>query len=183
MKQEKKSGKRAVSYARTATKKRDDEDGSIKVQLETLRGFAKEQGYKVIAEFVDEAVGGGTINRPAFKEMLKLALETSSEVDAVLVWRFACFSRNRCDSVMVRDQLRKRGVNVISFNEPVDDSPETTFFREIMMNVFDTFIPVTSADTTRRGMRENAYMGYRNGGEVPFGYRTVKVRDDYNTER
>lgn len=182
MNQETKNGKRAVLYARTATKKHDGENGSIRVQLEALRGFAKERGYQVVAEFVDEATGGHNFNRPSFTEMIKILLEETSKVDTILVWNNSRFSRRQHDSFAMREMLRSKGVDVISINELVDDSLESTLLREVI-DVLDDFDRKSLAEDVRAGMEKNVKHGFRNGGEAPFGYRMTKVRDGHDIER
>ena len=64
--------KKVVIYARVSSDKQDV-DLSISAQLKAIREYARNNGYEVVREFVDEAETGRTTARPAFREMISLA--------------------------------------------------------------------------------------------------------------
>ena len=78
---------------------------------------------EVVREFVDEAESGRTADRPAFKEMIALAKTKQPPFEVILVWKLNRFARSRADSITYKTLLRNKGIEVISINEPVDDSP------------------------------------------------------------
>jgi len=43
--------------------------------------------------------------------------------EAILVWKLSRFARNREDSIIYKSLLRKQGIQVVSINEPVEDTP------------------------------------------------------------
>ena len=78
-------------------------------------------------------------------------------------------------SIIYKAKLRKNGVDVISINEPVDDSPSGVMLERILESV-DQFYSDNMGLDIKRGMIENASRGFFNGGKVPFGYRIKKVQ-------
>ena len=56
-------------------------------------------------------------------------------------------------------------------NEHVDESPAGSLLEGII-EVIDEFYSANLSQDTIRGMKENAARGFRNGGTVPFGYRS-----------
>ncbi len=94
--------------------------------------------------------------------------------DTSLVWKLSRFARNREDSILYKSLLRKHGVQVVSINEPVDDSPAGKLL-EGMIEVIDEFYSTNMAEDVLRGMGENASKGFYNGGHPPYGYKRVKV--------
>jgi DNA invertase Pin-like site-specific DNA recombinase len=90
------------------------------------------------------------------------------------VWKLSRFARNREDSIIYKSLLRKQGVQVISINEPVDDSAAGKLL-EGMIEVIDEFYSRNLAEDVLRGMKENAEKGFSNGGPTPFGYRRIKI--------
>lgn len=129
---------KAVLYARVSSEKQAEKDLSISAQLKALRKYAAEKGYEVIREFVDEAESARTANRPAFQEMIALAKSKPKPFDVILVWKLSRFARNREDSIVYKSLLRKRGIQVVSIKERVDDSPAGALL-EGMIEVIDEF--------------------------------------------
>ena len=81
---------------------RQDVDLSISAQMKALREYAARNNYTVVREFVDEVESGRTSSRPAFKEMISLARRQNNPFDAILIWKFARFARNREDSIVYK---------------------------------------------------------------------------------
>lgn len=109
-------------YARVSSEAQDT-DLSLSAQLRALREYAQRNGHRVTREFIDEAESGRSIDRPAFREMIALVKTKTPPFEAVLVWKLNRFARSRADSIIYKTLLRNKGIDVISINEPVDDSP------------------------------------------------------------
>ncbi|MCL0091357.1 recombinase family protein [Dehalococcoidales bacterium] len=115
---------KAAIYARVSSD-RQDVDLSISAQLRALREYALKNGYTVVKEYVDEAESGRTAARPAFREMIGTAKLKHPPFDMILVWKLSRFARNREDSIY-KSLLRKQGIQVVSINEPIEDTPTGT---------------------------------------------------------
>jgi site-specific DNA recombinase len=168
------NGMKTVIYARVSSEKQAEKDLSIPAQLKTLRKYALERSWEIVSEYVDEAESAKSANRPAFQEMIAAAKRKDKPFDSILVWKLSRFARNREDSIIYKSLLRKRGISVISINEKIDDSASGRLL-EGMIEVIDEFYSANLAQDTMRGMKENISRGFFNGGNVPFGYRKVKV--------
>jgi len=164
-----------VIYARVSSD-RQDVDLSISAQLKALREFAERNSYQVVKEYVDEAVSGRSIDRPGFKAMIGAARQAASPFSVILVWKLSRFARNREDSIIYKSLLRKHGVQVVSINEPVEDTPSGRLLEGII-EVIDEFYSANLSQDVVRGMRESASRGFYPGSPVPYGYRRVKVQD------
>ncbi len=162
-------------YARVSSE-RQDIDLSITAQLKALRDHALRNGHEVVKEYVDEAESGRSIDRPAFKEMIATVHQKSSSFQAILVWKLSRFARNREDSIVYKSLLRRHGVQLISINEPLEDTPSGRLL-EGVIEVIDEFYSTNLAQDVVRGQRENAERGFSNGGKPPYGYVHVKVKD------
>lgn len=167
--------KRVAIYARVSSD-RQDVDLSISAQLKAMREYAVRNSYAVVREFVDEAESGRTAARPAFREMISLAKMKPPSFGMILVWKLSRFARNREDSIIYKSLLRKQGIQVVSINEPIEDSP-TGRLMEGIIEVIDEFYSSNLAQDVIRGMRENASRGFFNGSRAPFGYSKKKVKD------
>ncbi len=169
------SQKMVAIYARVSSD-RQDVDLSISAQLKALREYAARNGYTVIKEFVDEAESGRSTARPAFREMISLARMKHPPFQLILVWKLSRFARNREDSIIYKALLRKQGIQIVSINEPIEDTP-TGHLMEGIIEVIDEFYSSNLAQDVTRGLRENASRGFFNGSRPPFGYLRKKVKD------
>ena len=126
--------------------------------------WCKENGYLIAKIYKDEAMSGRTDERPEFQDMIANAPES----DIVLVYQFDRFSRDRFDSAIYKQKLRKRNVRVVSATETLPDSPEAM----IVESVYEAMAALESANTSRRvkrGMEGNALKCHYNGNRL-FGY-------------
>jgi len=162
-------------YVRVSSE-RQDIDLSITAQLKALRKYASLNGHTVTKEYVDEAESGRSIDRPGFQNMIAAARQKVSPFEAILVWKLSRFARNREDSIIYKSLLRKHGIQVISINEPVEDTPSGKLLEGII-EVIDEFYSANLSQDVLRGLRENASRGFYNGGRPPYGYVLMKVKD------
>jgi site-specific DNA recombinase len=167
---------RVACYARASSDRQAEKALSIPAQLKALKNYASEQGWQVVAEYVDEAESARTADRPRFKEMIAAARAKNKLFEAILVWKLSRFARNREDSIIYKSLLRKRGIQLISINEHIDDTPSGKLL-EGMIEVVDEFYSDNLAQDVIRGMQEKSSKGYFCGGKVPYGYKVVKVMD------
>ena len=167
-------------YARVSSDKQDV-DLSISAQLRALRDYATRNDHQIVREFVDEAETGRTTARPAFKEMISLARHPNKPFEQILVWKYSRFARSREDSIIYKAMLKKVGVQVVSINEPFDDTP-TGRLLEAIMESLDEFYSDNLGEEVTRGMRESAARGFYLSSKPPYGYRKIRVRDG-NKER
>ena len=164
-----------VLYARVSSDKQDV-DLSITAQLRHLRAYAKSNGYHIVMEYVDEVKTGRTSRRSQFQQMVADAKRSSMRFEAILVWKYARFARNREDSIIFKSLLRKHGVRVISITEPFEDTP-TGRLLEAIIESLDEFYSANLAQEIIRGMRESASRGFYMASRAPYGYKRVKVMD------
>ena len=167
--------KKAATYGRVSSNKQDV-DLSISAQLKALRDYASRNGYEVVKEFVDEAESGKTSARPEFRKMIAMARRENRPFDYILVWKYSRFARNREDSIVYKTMLRKNGVQVISINEPVDDTA-TGKLMEAIIESMDEFYSTNLGEEITRGMRESASRGFYVASHTPHGFTRVKVND------
>ena len=166
---------KAALYARVSSDKQDV-DLSITAQLKALREYAKNNGYLIVHEFVDEAETGRTTARPAFREMISLARNPEKPLDSILVWKYSRFARSREDSIVYKAMLRKNGVQVISINEPFDDTP-TGRLLEAIIESLDEFYSDNLGEEVTRGLRESASRGFYLSSRPPYGFRKIRVKE------
>lgn len=111
----------AVIYARYSSNAQNEQ--SIEGQLHDCRRWCEQNGVTIINEYVDRALTGRTDDRPAFQRMIADAQK--KQFERIVVWKLDRFSRNRYDSAIYKQQLRKQGVRVVSAMENVGEGDES----------------------------------------------------------
>ena len=105
----------AAAYIRVST---DDQiEYSPESQRKALYAYAKAHDMVIPEEYIfaDEGISGRSTRRPAFQRMIGTAKLKPAPFEAILVWKFSRFARNREDSIVYKSMLRKQcGIEVVS---------------------------------------------------------------------
>lgn len=161
--------RQVVLYARVSTVEQAERDLSLPAQLGSLKRYAADRGYRVIAEYVEPGASGRDDNRRTFKRMMEDVMAPSSDVDAVLVVHTSRFMRDAGKAFLHKQALEKRGVRVVSINQETGDDPSGQLMQGIFAS-FDQYESDMNGYRTRAAMRENAQRGFVNGSCAPFGF-------------
>lgn len=162
--------KTAAAYIRVST---DDQiEYSPASQLEKIREYAKRNDYILPDEFIfmDEGISGRhTAKRAAFNRMIGTAKQKPKPFDAILLWKFSRFARNREDSIVYKSMLRKQcGIDVISISENVGDDKMSVLI-EALIEAMDEYYSINLSEEVKRGMTEKFKRG--EAVSIPsFGY-------------
>jgi DNA invertase Pin-like site-specific DNA recombinase len=157
--------KKAVIYARYSSHSQRDE--SIDAQLRECHDYAIKNDYVVLEEYCDRAISGKTDNRASFQRMIKDAKQ--NKFNYVLLYKLDRFARNRYDSAMYRNILKKHNIKVVSIKENISDNPEGILL-ESLLEGLNEYYSANLSQNIKRGMTENALQCKYNGSGVPIGY-------------
>jgi site-specific DNA recombinase len=169
---------RAALYARVSTDLQEKEN-TIESQLEALRRYARDKGYQVVAEYVDEGYSGATMERPGL-DRLRDTLGCG-EFHLVLFHSPDRLARKVVYQHLILEEMEKAGVRPEFLNYPVDDSPESRMLLG-MQGLFAEYERAKIMERTRRGKLHRAREGALVGGHAPYGYRWIK-RDEHQRAR
>ena len=156
---------RVACYARYSSSMQREE--SISAQLRAMKGFCEDNGWVIVKTYVDEAYSATTDKRPQFQQMIEDAGQ--KQFDIVLVHKLDRFARNRYDSSLYKQKLRKNGVRLCSVLERLDNTPESILLEGLLESISE-FYSANLARETMKGMKENAYKCLHNGGSPGLGY-------------
>ena len=161
----------AAAYIRVST---DDQiEYSPDSQIRAIHNYAEKNGYYLPEQyiFMDEGISGRTVGkREGFKQMIALAKSKPKPFEAILVWKYSRFARNREDSVVYKSMLRKQcGIDVVSISESTGDDKMSILF-EAMIEAMDEYYSINLSEEVKRGMTEKAKRGGVLAG-APFGYK------------
>lgn len=150
----------AACYIRVSTD--DQVELSPASQLVEIRKWAASHGYIVPDEYVftDEGISGRKVTgRDEFRRMIGVAKTKPKPFDAILLWKFSRFARNRDDAVMYKALLRKQlGIDVISISEPMAEG-KMGIITEALIEAMDEYYSINLAEEVKRGMSEKHRRG------------------------
>lgn len=150
----------AAAYIRVSTD--DQVELSPASQLVEIRKWAASHGYVVPDEFVfaDEGISGRKVTgRDEFRRMIGTAKTKPKPFDAILLWKFSRFARNRDDAVMYKSILRKQlGIDVLSISEPMAEG-KMGIITEALIEAMDEYYSINLAEEVKRGMEEKHRRG------------------------
>lgn len=173
----------AAAYVRVSTE--DQTELSPDTQVQKIRQYAKNRGYFIPNEFIfhDDGISGrSTKKRHGFNQMITVAKTDPKPFDAILVWKFSRFARNREDSIVYKSMLKKRGIDVISVSEDVGDD-KMSILIESLIEAMDEYYSVNLSEEVVRGMSEKVRRGQAVSAP-PLGYKIAdgKFLIDTDTE-
>lgn len=155
----------AVIYARYSSHSQTEQ--SIEGQLHDCYAYAEKCGYHVIGEYIDRALTGKSDDRPDFQRMIKDAEKRQFQI--IIVWKLDRFTRNRYDSAIYKQRLKKFGVRVVSVMENITDSPEGIILEGLLESMAE-YYSANLSENIKRGQAASIAKGWFCGGSIPFGY-------------
>lgn len=165
--------KLAACYIRVST---DDQlEYSPDSQLEKIKEYCSRNSYILNEDNIfieEEGVSGRKASRrQEFQHMIAKAKSKPKPFDAIIVWKFSRFARNREDSIVYKSMLKKIGIDVVSVTENVGDD-KMSVITEAIIEAMDEYYSLNLAEEVRRGMTERVKHGCHNSA-APFGYKIV----------
>ena len=167
---------RAALYARVSTPQQEQE-ATIESQIAALETFAHQQGYQLEAAlyFLDQAVSGAQLDRPALNRLRDLAAEAL--FDVILCYSPDRLARHYAHQWVLLDELRRVGVEVIFVNQPVAvEGPQGQLLLGIQ-GLFAEYERVQITERLRRGKLYRMRQGTLVSPNPPYGYRYRPVSE------
>jgi site-specific DNA recombinase len=155
---------RAVIYARSSTRAQTERH-TTRYQVEACGALARQRGYPVIAELVDEGISGKVplSERPAGVQVLELAAK--GRCDVVLVFRFDRVARSASDLLAADRMLRDAGATFLSVSEPENGDAGLRSLGDFAEHEL-----VAISQRMSVGRDRSARQGRWVAGPIPFGY-------------
>ncbi len=164
----------AALYARVSTLQQEHE-ATIESQVAAIEAFAHSRGYRLLPEFyfLDQAVSGGQLARPALDRLRDLAAEGLFEV--VLCLSPDRLSRQSVHLWVLLEELRRAGVEVVFVNQPEGvNTPQGQLLLGVQ-GLFAEYERAVTAERLRRGKLYRVRQGQLVNPVAPYGYRYIPV--------
>src|SRR3954470_7629525 len=125
--------------------------------------------------FVDDGFSGATLARPALEQLRDLA--AAGGLDRVHVHAPDRLARRYAYQVLLVDELRRAGVEIMFLNRPIGTSAEDDLLLQVQGMVAE-YERAQILERSRRGKRYAALAGSVNVlVAAPYGYRYIKKQD------
>jgi DNA invertase Pin-like site-specific DNA recombinase len=160
--------KPAAIYLRRSTERQEQ---SIGDQRTELRRYADEYGFKILSEYLDDAISGtDAVGRPGFTRMIEDAQRPDRPFCHVLVYDVKRLSRGDLDEAgYYRHLLRQRGVQVHYVTEGFTGQATDDIHRALKQYLAREESRDLSK-VTIRGQLSSVKAGWWSGGVPPYGY-------------
>jgi site-specific DNA recombinase len=163
----------AAAYARVSCERQEREQ-TLDSQIEGLRRAAIERNLHLAPEmiFTDDGRSGARLDRPGLDRLRDLVSEGACAT--VLVQSPDRLTRSFAYQVVLLDEFRRAGCEIIFLNHAFDTSPEQQVLLQ-MQGVFAGYERALIEERTRRGRLFAARQGRVNwSGNPPYGYRYLR---------
>lgn len=169
---------RCAIYVRKSTEHGlDMEFNSLQNQEESCKAYIASQafnGWQYYKTYTDAAISGGTMERPALKQMLNYMAH--GLVNTVVVYKVDRLSRSILDFHNMMKYFEKYGVNFVSITQSFDTSTSMGKLTLNMLLSFAQFEREVSSERVRDKIRASKAKGLWMGGNPPLGYDVVNKK-------
>ncbi|HFH9194020.1 TPA: recombinase family protein [Streptococcus agalactiae] len=164
----------ACMYLRLSREDGDStESNSISNQRQIIKSYAKDNDFKVVAEYVDDGFSGSNFDRPKFKKMIQDLEE--KKFKTIIVKDLSRFGRDYIESGKYLQKIfPEKGIRFISVNDNYDsenaDVSDTHLILPIRNFINDSYCRDISmkVKSSKEIKRKN---GEFIGAFAPFGYK------------
>jgi site-specific DNA recombinase len=166
---------RAAFYARVSSDQQARAQ-TIASQVEALQERVRQDGLVLDPElqFIDDGYRGAILVRPALERLRDMA--ALGVLDRLYVHSPDRLARQYAHQILLLEELRLGGVEVVFLNHPVSDSPEDQLLLQVQ-GMMAEYERAKIIERCRRGKLHAARHGSVNVlGGAPYGYRYLSAR-------
>jgi site-specific DNA recombinase len=148
---------KAAGYIRVSSKEQIEGE-SLSTQRQSIKDFAKQQGWKLTEVYADEGISGGSVEK---RHALLRCLHDgrNGKFNILVIHRLSRFGRNARELLINHDQLEKAGIQLRSISEGIDFGNK---YGKAMLGMFAVMAELEK-DIIRETMLENRIAKGRKG--------------------
>lgn len=163
--------KAGLYYRLSQEDERAGESLSIENQKKILEKYARENGFEIIDEYIDDGWSGTNFNRPGVQRLLEDA--KNSRINTIIVKDLSRFGRNYIEVGQYTDYLFPTyNIRFIAVGDNVDSAvaENTGMDMTPIMNVFNEWHAANTSKKIRAVIEANAKEGIYRCTYAPYGY-------------
>ncbi|MEO7247522.1 MAG: recombinase family protein, partial [Novosphingobium sp.] len=131
------------------------------------------EGWKLLpAHYNDGGYSGGTLDRPAMRQLL--ADVTAGTVDLIVVYKVDRLTRSLSDFAKIVDQLDQKKVSFVSVTQSFNTTTSMGRLTLNMLLSFAQFEREVTGERIRDKIAASKKKGIWMGGPVPLGYQVIE---------
>jgi site-specific DNA recombinase len=163
-----------VSYFRVSTVDQAEKELSLTAQRRSADEFAVRHDAVIDHHYLELGASGTDTYRAVFNELLGAALAPGSMIATIVVHHTSRFTRDATHARIVKKELRRAGVRVLSVTQEITEDP-MGMLMEGFFECIDQYESEVNGLRTAAAMREAVRQGFYPGGRRPYGYCKVAV--------
>ena len=163
--------KAGLYYRLSQEDERAGESLSIENQKKILEKYARENGFEIIDEYIDDGWSGTNFNRPGVQRLLEDA--KNGRINTIIVKDLSRFGRNYIEVGQYTDYLFPTyNIRFIAVGDNVDSAvtENTGMDMTPIMNVFNEWHAANTSKKIRAVIEANAKEGIYRCTYAPYGY-------------
>ena len=163
--------KAGLYYRLSQEDERVGESLSIENQKKILEKYARENGFEIIDEYIDDGWSGTNFNRPGVQRLLEDA--RNGRINTIIVKDLSRFGRNYIEVGQYTDYLFPTyNIRFIAVGDNVDSAvtENTGMDMTPIMNVFNEWHAANTSKKIRAVIEANAKEGIYRCTYAPYGY-------------
>jgi site-specific DNA recombinase len=167
---------RVAIYARVSSD-RQARDGTIASQVEALRQRVSADALSLSESmcFIDDGYSGSTLIRPQLERLRDLA--AAGEIGRLYALSPDRLARDFVDQMVLVDELRRCGVEILFVNRPLGETPEDQLLLQVQ-GAMAQYERTKIMERCRRGRLHAARQGKLSVlGQGCYGYRHIRNTD------
>lgn len=175
--------RKALAWGRVSTEGQEERGLSIPEQLREIAQYAEHHNIEIVETFQEAASAfRHQERRHEFHRMIEVA-KSRPDVTTILVHDLSRFSRDSVGGRQLYRELKERGLEIISLNDPeIDAETVSGVYLEAITFAKNEAYSREVAFHTRKGCRANVQTRdpdtgwcYKNGGQPLWGYRLERL--------
>jgi len=172
--------KQIVAYIRVSTDEQVS-GTSLDSQDKACRDYAAANNLNLPAKniFREEGESAKIMNRPELARMLEFCSKNRDQVTHCVVWKVDRLARRAEYHHIIKANLAKLGISLVSVTEPIGDDPMGTLFENVLAS-FAQFDNEIRTARTVGGMKART----EQGGwchHAPFGLNKIRLASGFST--
>ncbi|MDO8430184.1 MAG: recombinase family protein [bacterium] len=157
-------------YARVSTSHQEEQQ-TIKTQISAIKDFAKQNGYTIVQEYMDDGWSGDMLARP---QLDQLRQDAKKKIwDGILMYDPDRLARRYSYQELVMDELREAGIEVLFVTTPAPKTGEEKILHGVK-GLFAEYERAKISERFRLGKLRNIKEGHLINSEAPYGYTKIK---------
>ena len=158
-----------ATYSRVSTAVQEEQQ-TIKTQLNTLKEFSDTNNYQIVQEYIDEGWSGDILARPALD---RLRQDAKSKIwNAVLIYDPDRLARRYSYQELIMDELREAGIEVIFVTVSAPKNSEDKILYGVR-GLFAEYERTKISERFRLGKVRKVKEGHVLLSEAPYGYNYI----------